>query len=84
MSQDVEGKCPDCGGAMKAIEIIDKTVGTVGLSDINLPTQTALEYVVPGGKCSFWTGSLPVEGRVVARMCEGCGRILLYGRAPVS
>jgi hypothetical protein len=74
MSQELERKCPDCGGAMKAIEIVDKT-GQAGV-----PTQTALEYVVPGGKRSFWTGNLPIEGTVAACMCEGCRRILLYGR----
>jgi hypothetical protein len=73
MSQEVERKCPDCGGAMKAIEIVDKTAE-------RFPMQTALEYVVPGGKRSFWTGNRPVEGSVAACMCEGCGRILLYGR----
>ena len=36
MNQEVEGKCPDCGGVMKAIEIIDKT-GQAGV-----PAQTAL------------------------------------------
>jgi hypothetical protein len=80
MSQEVERKCPDCGGAMKTIEIIDKTVGAIGIGSWNVPTQTALEYVVPGGKRSFWTGDLPVAGSVAACMCEGCGRILLYGR----
>jgi hypothetical protein len=78
MSLEVERKCPDCGGAMKAIEIIDKTV--FGIGSWKDPIQTALEYVVPGGKRSFWTGNLPIAGRVAACICEGCGRILLYGQ----
>ena len=80
MSQDAERKCPDCGGAMQAIDIIDKTVLAVGFGDLNFPTQTALEYVARGRKRSFWTGSVPIEGKVAAYMCAACGRILLYGR----
>lgn len=80
MSQNAEGKCPDCGGAMQGIDIIDKTVLAFGFDGVNIPTQTALEYVARGGKRSFWTGSVPVEGKVAAFMCAACGRILLYGR----
>jgi hypothetical protein len=79
MSATSARKCPDCEGAMKDIEIIDKTVGSVGLESINFPQQTSLEYVVPGGKKSFWSGGLPIEGKVSAVMCEKCGRILLFG-----
>jgi hypothetical protein len=35
--------------------------------------------MAPEAKQSFWTGRYPVEGRIVAFICEGCGRILLYG-----
>jgi hypothetical protein len=65
---------------MQTIDVIDKTVAGVGFESLNIPLQTPLEYVVPGGKRSFWTGSVPVEGKVAACMCAACGRILLYGR----
>jgi hypothetical protein len=43
------------------------------------PAQGELTYTVPEAKRSFWTGLFPAEGRVAACMCDGCGRILLYG-----
>jgi hypothetical protein len=81
--RSVERKCPDCGGAMAAIEILDKTVATLDLNlnivGMNFPEQSALEYAVPEAKRSWWTGSLPVAGKVAACMCGSCGRILLFG-----
>jgi hypothetical protein len=68
-------KCPDCGGSMKAIKIIDKTTRGMGI-----PHQEDLEYTVPEAKRSFWTGLLPVEGKISACMCDTCGRVLLYGQ----
>jgi hypothetical protein len=66
-------KCPDCGHPMKAIKILDNAGH--GLSR----TERELRYLAPEAKRSFWTGRLPIEGRVTACMCDGCGRILLYG-----
>ena len=68
-------KCPDCGGSMKAIKIIDKTVEGVGTA-----AHSDLEYTAPEAKRSFWKGLFPVEGKITAYMCDGCGRILLYGQ----
>ncbi len=65
-------KCPECGGSVHPIKIIDKT----GRMD----EQTDLEYALPESKRSFWLGRLPVEGVVMAHMCDTCGRISLYGR----
>jgi hypothetical protein len=66
-------KCPDCDRQMHPIKLIDKT----GRMD----RQTDLEYALPEAKRSFWLGLLPVAGVVAACMCDGCGRILLYGVA---
>ena len=68
-------KCPDCGGPMKSITIIDKTAKGGGR-----PQHTELEYTVPEKKRSIWTGLLPIEGKITAYMCDGCGRVLLYGQ----
>jgi hypothetical protein len=38
-----------------------------------------LEYSLPEAKRSFWSKRYPVEGKVVAYMCDGCGPIILYG-----
>lgn len=56
---------------MHQIKLIDKTG--------RLDEQTDLEYALPESKRSFWSGKVPVAGRVAACMCDGCGRILLYG-----
>jgi hypothetical protein len=42
----------------------------------------SLEYRLPEDQLSFWTGLYPTAGEVMAYMCEGCGRIALYGRKP--
>jgi hypothetical protein len=76
MSDTTIRKCPDCKGAMKDIEIIDK-FGDGGI--LGIP-HTILEYAVPGSKKFFWTGRWPIEGKVAALMCETCGRILFYGQ----
>lgn len=68
-----ERKCPDCGQPMKAIKIID--LGTAGYRGV----VSEMHYMAPEAKRSFWTGRLPVEGKVAACMCDHCGRILLYG-----
>ena len=68
-------KCPDCGGSMKSIMIIDKTAKGGGV-----PKHSELEYTVPEAKRSIWTGLLPIEGKITAYMCNGCGRVLLYGQ----
>ena len=64
--------CPDCDGPMHGIRLMDKT----GPAN----AQAALEYALPEAKRSRWHGRFPVAGTVVACMCDGCGRILLYGR----
>ncbi len=68
-----EKKCPDCGRPLKAIKIVDNARRG------GIPTQGELTYTAPEAKRSFWTGLFPAEGRVAAFMCDGCGRILLYG-----
>jgi hypothetical protein len=55
---------------MHRIRLIDKAHGG-GHND--------LEYTVPEARRSFWMSRYPVEGRVGAYMCDGCGRLLLYG-----
>jgi hypothetical protein len=59
---------------MTAIRVLDNTGG------IGTPGHCELGYTVPDAKRSVWTGFFPVEGTVAAFMCEGCGRILLYGK----
>lgn len=74
MADPILHKCPDCGGAMSPIFIVDKTHISGGY-------HHALQYTVPGTKQSFWSGKFPIVGTVGAEMCGECGRILLCGIA---
>lgn len=42
----------------------------------------SFEYRLPEDQLSFWTGKYPTAGPIQAFMCEGCGRIALYGGKP--
>jgi hypothetical protein len=64
-------KCPDCGGKVEAIKLIDKS---------HMGVHTQMEYTVPEARRGFWMGTFPVEGKVDAFMCEQCGRIQLFGQ----
>jgi hypothetical protein len=68
------GSCPDCGGTLHKIKLIDRS--HYGAH------QAGLLYALPEAKRSFWTATFPVEGAVTAFLCEQCARILLYGAAP--
>ncbi len=72
MAEAADHACPECGGAMASIFIVDKTHISGGY-------HHALQYTVPGTKPSFWTGKFPIKGTVAAAMCGGCGRIVLHG-----
>ncbi len=63
--------CPGCPGKALEIRILDRSLG---------PEPGFLEYVLPDASRSFWTGKLPVAGRVAAFLCGDCGRIQLFGR----
>ena len=65
-------RCPDCGAAMHGIRLIDKSHGGA---------HTDLEYTLPESRRSFWLGTYPVEGKVLAFMCDQCARIALFGAA---
>jgi hypothetical protein len=68
-----ERPCPDCGGVMHAIKIIDRGGGAFRRE------RGVIYYTVPEARRSFWTGEFPIEGKLAAYMCQGCARILLYG-----
>ncbi len=66
-------KCPDCESPLRAIKILNDA--RYGVK----PLPGEMIYMAVEAKQSFWTGRYPVEGQVAACMCDGCGRILLYG-----
>ena len=70
MNSDIDKRtCPECKGTMRQVRLLDRTI----------EKEVDVEYTVPEAKRSFWTGLYPVEGKVVAFMCDTCGRMSLYG-----
>src|SRR5262245_49079070 len=70
MADETEPACPDCGGEMSPIHIIDKG---------HRHGQYPLEYRLPDAKQSLWTGRFPIAGSIGASMCGACGRIVFRG-----
>lgn len=70
MADDVERKCPDCGREMHEIKLIDQA---------DKYSHEEMVYTVPEAKRGLWLGQFPIKGRVLAWMCDQCGRIALYG-----
>jgi hypothetical protein len=64
--------CPECGGPLRAIRILE-------CSGLSVPQEhTELRYTSVDTKKRVLSGRFPVEGRVRGRLCDSCGRILLY------
>lgn len=63
-------KCADCGGQLQEIQVVESVHG-VGASPLRFGTREA--------KKSFWTGTFPGAGTVMAFMCSSCARIAFYG-----
>jgi hypothetical protein len=67
--------CDSCDSALHPIKLIDKAHGQ---------RHTDLEYAPADAARSFWTGRYPIEGKVEAYLCAGCGRIAMFGRSAVE
>ncbi len=63
--------CDSCNSDMHPIKLIDKSHGKM---------HTDFEYAPADAARSFWTGRYPIEGKVEAYLCAGCGRIAMFGR----
>jgi len=64
-------QCPDCGGQMSAIFIVDKSHDSGG-------RHRALQFTLPGEKRSFFMQKFPIAGTVDSVVCHDCRRIFLY------
>jgi hypothetical protein len=71
MEEQKERPCPDCGGGTHYIQLFDKGHGQV---------HHDLEYALPEAKRGRWLPMFPVEGKIIAYLCDGCGRVLLYAQ----
>jgi hypothetical protein len=70
MTDNDTRRCSDCDGQMTEIRLIDKAHGL---------SAQEVEYGSLGAKPSFWTGRVPIMGKVRAFMCSECGLIKQYG-----
>jgi hypothetical protein len=70
---EIQRQCPECRAAMHEVRIIDKG------DEHSFQPHGELEYTAADAKRGFWSAKFPVVGKVVAYMCQQCGRIALYG-----
>lgn len=62
--------CPDCHCEMRPIKLIDR-------GDCDVHQQ--LGYAAGEAERGWFLGRYPEEGKVAARMCPSCGKIVLHG-----
>lgn len=77
MQNEAVKTCIACQGSMSEVMVMDND--SYGLTRRG---PQPLSYRRPDDSQSFWTGAYPTAGIVRAYMCEGCGKIDLYGSAP--
>ena len=61
--------CPDCHRALHPINLIENAQSG----------DQSLQYAAVDAQRHWFSGQIPKAGLVSGFMCEGCGRILLYG-----
>jgi hypothetical protein len=71
--------CPDCNGDLYNIKLLDATESTRSGEGVS---HVALSYAAPEASASFFTRSIAKSGTVHAKLCNQCGRILLYASHP--
>jgi hypothetical protein len=69
--------CPDCGELLRRIKLLDATNPGYDSEGIQ---HTQLAYAAVEAEPSLFLRKVSREGLVSAVICEGCGRILLYGK----
>ena len=67
--------CPDCETELQKIMIIDATMPGYNREGSE---HVELSYSLLETKPSFFMHEIEREGKVKAKMCPKCGRILLY------
>lgn len=64
--------CPDCKSEMRPIKLVDSTG--------EHHSHQQLGYAAGEAERSWFFGRYPEEGKVAAKMCPSCGRIILHGK----
>ena len=65
--------CPDCQSEMRPIKLIDSTG--------KYHSHRQLGYAAGEAERGWFLGRYPEEGKVAARMCPSCGRIVLHAES---
>jgi hypothetical protein len=71
--------CPDCNGSLYNIQLLDATESTRSGEGM---AHVELSYAAPEAVASFFTRTIAKAGTVKAKLCNQCGRILLYASRP--
>jgi hypothetical protein len=61
---------------MQPIQILDQTHRAAN--------QSLLTYAAADANRSFWTGRIPIAGRIHGSICPACSRIVLHGEPPAE
>jgi len=75
----MDKKCPDCSGALTKIKIFGRSIEnplTGSAIDTDLSFYTEADAERSGFRAMF-----KPQGRVETFLCNGCGRIFLFGAA---
>ena len=75
MHWEQRSECPDCHSELKSIRIVDATDRGMGAGISHVELSYASSLVEQSGV----SGTVPISGAVRAKLCENCGRIMLYG-----
>jgi uncharacterized OB-fold protein len=69
MNKPERSTCPDCNGALSDIKIVDMSSGA----------HMELKYAAGDARKEFpWFAQYPTKGTLRGKLCEDCGRVLLY------
>ncbi len=68
--------CPDCEAELRPIKLLDATNQGMSSEGTGHVEQA---YAVENARASWFTQSVPKTGTVKAKICPGCGRIILFG-----
>ena len=73
--------CPDCEIELQLIKLLDAT--NLGMSSEGIG-HVEQAYAAANAEASWYTKSVPKAGKVQAKICPQCGRIILFGSPRMS
>ena len=71
-------ECPDCKAQLRDVKLIDATAHDLLMEGCQ---HVDLTYAALDSDKSLFFGKVPALGRVRAKLCPECGRMLLYAES---